>query len=68
MVGESREIYAKQVLVEKHTSGIMYENPGGTGPLAPSADAYDGGGGATRPLPVIKNHQKYQFLMTLLNP
>jgi len=40
MVGESRNIFTKRVLLEKHINGIMYENPrGATAPLAPSADA-----------------------------
>jgi len=29
MVGESRDVFTKRELVEKHISGIMYENPGG---------------------------------------
>jgi len=29
MVGESWGVFTKRVLVEKHISGIMCENPGG---------------------------------------
>jgi len=35
MVGESWDVFTKRVLVKKHISGIMYENP-----LPPSADAH----------------------------
>jgi len=33
MVGENWVVFTKRVLVEKHISGIMYENLGGHGPL-----------------------------------
>jgi len=32
MVGESRNVFTKRVLGEKHISCIMCENPGGTAP------------------------------------
>jgi len=38
MVSESRNVFTKQVLGEKHTGDVMCENPGG--PLLPSADAH----------------------------
>jgi len=38
LVGESWDAFTKQVLVEKHISGIMCENS--SVPLAPSADAH----------------------------
>jgi len=39
MFGESWNVFTKRVLVEKHFSGIMYENPRGPRhPLPPSAD------------------------------
>jgi len=42
VVGESWDLFTKRVLVEKHISGIMYENPGGPALLrATSADAHE---------------------------
>jgi len=41
MVGESRDVFTKRMLGEKHISSIMCKNPvGGHGPLAPAADAH----------------------------
>jgi len=43
MVDESRNVFTKPVLGEKHISGVMCENPGGEARslLLPSADAHD---------------------------
>jgi len=42
MVDESWDVFIKRVFVEKHISGIMFENPRrGSRPLAPSTNAYE---------------------------
>jgi len=44
MVSESWDVFTKRMLIEKHISGIMYENLEGHAPppIASSADARTG--------------------------
>jgi len=49
MVGESWEVFIKQVLVKTHKTGIMYENPGGGDTATPCPLC-------RRPCPLLRFH------------